>query len=114
MKEAAESNFEGDTSPSIYQRKHMAIAATNSVLKNTEYVTIPATDLFDNPHPSLWLNRDEYKPGMSHLVTEDIAASLKERLQVFKDSQIRILRPQSSNALRGNQNPVSNVSNSGE
>ena len=56
-----------------------------------EYVTIPETDLYDEPHPSIWNNRTEFAPGTHHLSPE-MAADLKDRLKVFQESQRRILR----------------------
>jgi len=56
-----------------------------------EYVTIPEIDLYDQPHPSLWNNRKEFKPG-THLVPPDLARSLKDRLSAFDESQRRIYR----------------------
>ena len=56
-----------------------------------EYVTIPETDLYDEPHPSIWNNRREFAPGTHHLSPE-MAADLKDRLKVFAASQRRILR----------------------
>lgn len=64
-----------------------------------EYVEIPAKDLFDNPHPAIWNNKREFKPG-KHLVSPDDAAYIRERLKIFQAEQIRQLRPNSDPRVR--------------
>jgi hypothetical protein len=67
---------------------------TKSVAAPTdmEYVEIPAKDLFDVPFGGFWNNKDHYGPG-THLVSAEVAAHLRERLEVWRDEQIRQLRP---------------------
>jgi len=56
------------------------------------YVTIPAKDMLDYPMTSIWINRDEYKPGMTHLLRGDIADELERILAKFQESTWRLMR----------------------
>lgn len=56
------------------------------------YVTIPKMDMLDYPMTSIWINRDEYKPGMTHLLRGDIADELERILAKFQESTWRLMR----------------------
>lgn len=66
-------------------------------------VTIPATDLFDQPHPGVRLNRHKFEAGKTYSVRSDVAAEVEERLAMFHGEQVRLLRP---NADRKSLNQV--------
>lgn len=66
-------------------------------------VTIPATDLFDQPHPGVRLNRHKFEAGKTYSVRGDIAAEVETRLSMFHGEQVRLLRP---NADRKSLNQV--------
>lgn len=57
-----------------------------------EYVTIPARDLFDMPHPNIQINETKYGPG-KHYVTKQVADVLKDRLEEYERGNVRLMRP---------------------
>ena len=57
-----------------------------------EYVTIPERDLFDMPHPNIQINETRYGPG-KHYVAKQVADVLKDRLQQYEMSNVRLMRP---------------------
>ena len=64
------------------------------------YVTVPAKDVLGNPFEGIWHNKTFFEPG-THIVEDDIASTLEERLQVFQASTIRLLQPYSDMRARG-------------
>ena len=58
-----------------------------------QYVTIPEEDATGLKHPSIRFNKDEYKAGETYLVPQAVAASIKERLQAFSRSVVRLFSP---------------------
>lgn len=67
------------------------------------YVSIPATDLFDQPHPGVRLNRIKFEAGKTYSVRADVAIEVEDRLKKFNIEQVRLLRP---NADRKSLNEV--------
>lgn len=58
-----------------------------------EYVTIPATDLYDHVHPTVQLNRHKFEAGKTYEVRSEVAAEIRQRLAMFAREQVRLLRP---------------------
>jgi hypothetical protein len=56
------------------------------------YVTVPTTDLYDKPVDSFWRNNREFKPG-THLLSPEDADYLEDRLKVWGDQMIGLMRP---------------------
>jgi hypothetical protein len=69
----------------------------------TAYVSIPQTDLFDQPHPGVRLNRVKFEAGKTYSVRADVALEVEDRLKKFNVEQVRLLRP---NADRKSLNEV--------
>jgi len=67
------------------------------------YVSIPATDLFDQPHPGVRLNRHKFEAGKTYTVRAEAAIEVEDRLKKFSIEQVRLLRP---NADRKSLNEV--------
>jgi hypothetical protein len=67
------------------------------------YVSIPLTDLFDQPHPGVRLNRIKFEAGRTYSVRADVAIEVEDRLKKFNIEQVRLLRP---NADRKSLNEV--------
>src|SRR6266404_1838045 len=67
------------------------------------YVSIPATDLFDQPHPGVRLNRHKFEAGKTYSVRAEVAIEVEDRLKKFNIEQVRLLRP---NADRKSLNEV--------
>jgi hypothetical protein len=67
------------------------------------YVSIPQTDLFDQPHPGVRLNRHKFEAGKTYSVRADVAIEVEDRLKKFNVEQVRLLRP---NADRKSLNEV--------
>src|SRR5579859_379278 len=67
------------------------------------YVTIPATDLFDQPHPGVRLNRYKFEAGKTYSIRAEWALEVEDRLKKFNVEQVRLLRP---NADRKSLNEV--------
>jgi hypothetical protein len=66
-----------------------------------EYVTVPDTDLFDQPHPGVRINGVHFGPGTHKISDPILAATGKERLQAHSRSDVRILQPKrDAEALR--------------
>lgn len=58
---------------------------------NFEWVNIPAKDDRGFEHPDLKLNRLTFEAGKKHFVHPTIAATLRERLDLFRQSVLRSL-----------------------
>lgn len=56
------------------------------------YVTIPDTDLFDQPHPHIKINHFDFGPGTHYLETE-LAGTVEDRLKAYTRANVRILQP---------------------
>lgn len=70
-----------------------------------EYVTIPDTDLFDQPMQPIRNNALNFGPGV-HLVSKDQASYIKERLKIFQQEQIRQLRPNADARVVSGLKPI--------
>lgn len=68
----------------------------NPVVPSTKpthrYVTVPDTDLFDYPHPSIRINQHAYGPG-THYLPSELADTVEERLKAYTRSNVRLLQP---------------------
>lgn len=82
----------------IKEAKKPAVAPDEFV-----YVAIPATDLFDQPHPGVRLNRHKFEAGKTYAVRADVGMEVEDRLKKFNIEQVRLLRP---NADRKSLNEV--------
>lgn len=56
------------------------------------YVTIPDTDLFDQPHRPVTINGTPYGPG-THFLETELAGTVEERLKTATRADVRILQP---------------------
>lgn len=56
------------------------------------YVTIPDTDLFDQPHPPIRINSFSFGPG-THWLSNEIAGTVEERLKAYTRANVRVLQP---------------------
>lgn len=65
------------------------------------YVTIPEKNVLDHAHPSIGLNREEFKAGETYLVTQKVADYINDRLKNYDMATRRILRPMVSEAESG-------------
>ncbi len=64
------------------------------------YVTIPSEDLYNYKFNGISINLDTYTPG-THLVPADVADTLEDRLKVWNEYNVRLMRPQADvKALR--------------
>lgn len=57
-----------------------------------EYVTVPERDLFDYPFGSVFINKDEFAPGV-HAVSPEIAGELRRILARRLEADMRVLQP---------------------
>jgi hypothetical protein len=70
------------------------VAAKAAIDPNArEYVTIPATDLYDHVHPTIQLNRHKFEAGKTYSVSSEVAREIRERISMFSREQVRLLRP---------------------
>src|SRR5437899_6044557 len=74
--------------------------ATGEVMR----VDIPATDLFDQPHPGVRLNRHKFEAGKAYLVRSDVTLEVEDRLKKFNVEQVRLLRPNADRKSIGEVN----------
>lgn len=76
--------------------KASEITETTAPVINPEdymYVKIPQADLFDQPHPGVRLNRYKFEAGRTYRVRGEVGKEVEERLQMFHNEQVRLLRP---------------------
>jgi hypothetical protein len=68
--------------------------------KEWVYVSIPTEGILDNNVPTFCIGRYEFAPG-KHLVPQDIAETLADRINAWWKAQIKIFQPhQDMGALR--------------
>lgn len=71
-----------------------------------EFVTIPAMDMYDYPHPKVQINRQSFLPGQTYKAPAVLAKEVKRILASKNESDIRLLRPRKDrkaiNAIQGN------------
>jgi hypothetical protein len=60
--------------------------------RGKRWVTVPAKDLFDFPHPTVRVNLMEFPPG-KHFVDAELADFIEDRLQLKLEADIRVMRP---------------------
>ena len=76
---------------------------------------IPATDIFDAPHPEISLNGKSWGPG-AHKAPPAVAKEVLERLDLFTNQSIRVLQPKKDLKARDalktrGYNPTQNLPN---
>lgn len=59
----------------------------------TEFVTVPEIDLFDQPFPTIRLSRHEFHAGKTYELDPATAGSLKDRIKAWEKANVRILQP---------------------
>lgn len=57
-----------------------------------EYITVPERDLFDYPFGSIFINKEEFAPGV-HAVSPEIAGELRRILARRLEADMRVLQP---------------------
>lgn len=57
------------------------------------YVKIPLNDVFKKPWSGFSVNKTFFAPGTTHLLEPDLAGEVERILEVWQDSLIRALRP---------------------
>jgi hypothetical protein len=69
------------------------VAAPVSTKSEYIFVTIPETDMYDAPYPTIQLNRTKFEPGRTYKVPTEIGNEVVDRMKKFEKECVRLLRP---------------------